>query len=95
MTPVSIGADIIRQACRKSPAIRDVGWDRPPQIGTLTTRGIMTCLGVTETVRFGIQTRSVQDNLSDLLRVGFLLRSLRGQDLVTIYQIWTHNEGMV
>lgn len=55
----------------------------------------MTCLGVTETVRFGIQTSGVQDNLGDLFKVGFLLRSLRGQDLVTIYQIWTHNEGKI
>lgn len=44
----------------------------------------MTCLGVTETVGLDIQTTGIQDDLSDFLRVGFLVDGLRGQDLVAM-----------
>lgn len=72
------GAMIIRQsveACNRSGV-----WDCSSNL--LSTEMGKTCLGVTETIGLDIQTRSVQDNLGDFLRVSFLVHSLRGEDLV-------------
>lgn len=48
---------------------------------------LVTCLGVTQTVGFGVQACGIQDDFGDLLRVGFLSDGLRSQYLVSRWRV--------